>query len=143
MLMRSGQAAFVAILAVVISGCSLALMAPEVVEGQSFPFERASQLRVGMTPEEVEALLGTPLRRVTGGQTTVWGYDVRRRVRECRYYVGPIPLRPARTVRHALELTFGTAGLIRAVHREEAPGAKTERTLEARPTSAAPVGRGQ
>jgi outer membrane protein assembly factor BamE (lipoprotein component of BamABCDE complex) len=140
MWVRSGQAV-AAVLGVVMSGCSLALMAPVAVEGQSFSIERASELRAGMMPEEVEALLGAPLRRISHGETAVWSYHERRRIRECRFYLGPVPLQPARTVRHALELTFGTAGLMRAIYREEAPDTRTERTLVAGPTSAGLNGR--
>lgn len=114
---------------VLASGCSLALMTPVVVEGQSFPLERATQLRAGMASDEVERLLGAPLQRVPTSRTVVWRYDVRRRLRECRMYVGPIPLEPARTERHALELTFGRTGLERAVYREEVPDRTVERTL--------------
>ena len=110
-------------------GCSLTLMAPVVVEGQNFQLERTPQLRADMGPDQVETLLGAPLRLVTRGETVVWSYDVRRQLRDCRFYLGPIPLEPVRTERHTLELTFGVTGLERAVYREEAPDRKLERVL--------------
>jgi outer membrane protein assembly factor BamE (lipoprotein component of BamABCDE complex) len=114
---------------VLASGCGLALMAPIVVEGQSFPLDRATQLRAGMTADEVERLLGAPLERVATARAVVWRYDFRRQLKECRMYLGPIPLQQPRTERHALELTFGSSGLERAVYRDEAPDSTVERTL--------------
>lgn len=129
MLKRQVCAALTLVLVVgVTTGCSLGLMAPIVVEGQHFPVERATQLRAGMSPDQVEALLGTPLRRFNGA-SVIWRYDFTRRLRECRPSLGPIPLRPARTERHALELLFGSGGLQRAVYREVAPGRLTEQML--------------
>ena len=51
----------------------------------------------------------------------MWHYEFTRRIRECRLYVGPVPLQPARTERHVLDLTFGVNGLERAIYTEVAP----------------------
>ena len=107
MLTRAGRGMLIGLLlAVASSGCSLGLMAPVIVEGQFLPVERAPQLRAGMREDEVEALLGRPLHRVTEGELAHWSYQFERRLRECRPYLGPIPLRPARTQRRVLQLTF-------------------------------------
>ena len=118
----------VILVAATTAGCSLAMMAPIVVKGQAFPVEQATRLRAGMSENEVTALIGPPLRRASGAPV-VWRYEFTRRLKECRFYVGPIPFEPVRTERHALELTFGDVGLERAIHTEAAPGRATERVL--------------
>ena len=95
----------------------------------------ATQLRAGMSENQVEALLGTPLARTSGASST-WRHRYVQQIRECRYYVGPIPLQPARKERHELELIFGTAGLSRAVYREVAPDRRTERVVVGAPKGA-------
>lgn len=115
---------------IVTSGCGLALMAPVVVDGRSFAHQRVSDLRAGMPGEELQALFGAPLRQAHRGTSFVWIYDVRRQRRECRaYFLGFVPLQPARTDRHTLELTFDADGLERAVYRERTPDRDVERTL--------------
>ena len=110
-------------------GCSLALMAPAVVDGQAFAVEHANELRAGMTSAQVRSLLGDPLRQRTRAEATVWTYQMKRQLRECRFYLGPIPLQPLRTESHGLELVFGSGGLETAVYREEQPDQKTVRKL--------------
>jgi outer membrane protein assembly factor BamE (lipoprotein component of BamABCDE complex) len=115
---------------IVSDGCAYALMAPVVVDGLSFSHERASDLRAGMPIEEVRVLFGPPLGQAQRGGSLVWTYDVRRQRRECQLLLlGFIPLQPARTDRHTLELTFDTAGLERAVYRERTPDRDVERML--------------
>jgi hypothetical protein len=63
--------------AVLTNACGLAMMAPVVVEGQAFPCERVPELRSSMTPVEVEAVLGSPLREVHAGQSRVWVFGSR------------------------------------------------------------------
>lgn len=105
-------------------------MAPVVVDGQSFAHQRVSDLRAGMPSEDVQALLGAPLRQAQRKGSLVWTYNVRRQRRECRVLLlGLIPLQPARTDCHTLELTFDSAGLERAVYRERTPDRDVERTL--------------
>jgi outer membrane protein assembly factor BamE (lipoprotein component of BamABCDE complex) len=129
MVMRQSCTAVAVILAAgITAGCSFALAPTVVVDGQSFPVERTMQLRAGMSQSEVEALVGSPFRR-SGGVPVVWHYEFTRRPRQCRPYVGPIPLQPGYTERHALELTFGVDGLERAVYREVVPDRTTERLL--------------
>jgi outer membrane protein assembly factor BamE (lipoprotein component of BamABCDE complex) len=78
MVMHSGRAVVAAaVAAVMTAGCSLTLMAPIVVDGQSFPVERAPQLRAGMSSNDVGTLLGAPLGRLPRGDTAVWSYDER------------------------------------------------------------------
>jgi outer membrane protein assembly factor BamE (lipoprotein component of BamABCDE complex) len=119
----------ITLVALASTGCSLALMAPVVIDGQAFATERADELRQGMTMTEAQALLGAPLRHRAVKETTVWTYQMRRRLRECRYYLGPIPLHSARTESFGLELVFDSAELESAVYREERPDMKTERIL--------------
>src|SRR5262249_29106255 len=119
----------ITLVALASTGCSLTLMAPVVIDGQVFATERADKLRPGMTTTEAEALLGAPLRHRTVKETTVWAYEMRRRLRECRFYLGPIPLQSARSESFGLELVFDSAGLESAVYREERPDMKTERIL--------------
>lgn len=115
---------------IVTGGCAAALMAPVVVDGQSFPHERVSNLRAGMPSDEVQALLGAPLRQSQRGAALVWTYDLRRQRKECQWlFLGFIPLNPARTDRHTLELTFDSTGLGRAVYRERGPDREVEQTL--------------
>jgi outer membrane protein assembly factor BamE (lipoprotein component of BamABCDE complex) len=119
----------ITLVALASTGCSLALMAPVVIDGQAFAAERAGDLRPGMTMTEAQAVIGAPLRHRAVKETTVWTYQMRRRLRECRFYLGPIPLQPARTESFGLELVFDSAGLESAVYREERPDMKTERVL--------------
>jgi outer membrane protein assembly factor BamE (lipoprotein component of BamABCDE complex) len=130
MLIGARRGGFLAIVAAVATtGCSLSLIAPIVVDGQSFLLESALQLRRGMTPDEISVLLGTPLRRRIDQEGLVWSYDFRRRVKECRLSLGAIALQPVRTERHTLQLTFGSGGLNRAVYRHDAPDRTVERIL--------------
>ena len=110
------------------AGCSLALMAPVVVEGQAFAVEHTTRLRVGMSQDEVEALLGRPVRR-SSGAPVMWRYEFTRQIRECRLYVGPIPLQPARTERHVLELMFAVNGLERAIYTDVAPNHRRKQVV--------------
>jgi len=114
---------------VALSGCSLALAAPVVVEGRSFPQQRVSELKTGMLTNEVEALLGTPLRRAQTGHQFIWTYDFRRQLRECHMELFGIPLEPIRTERHSLELVFVSNGLQRAVYRQNSPEGRSEALL--------------
>ena len=133
---RSSIKIFAATLVALAStGCSLALMAPIVVEGQAFPAERANELRAGMTASQAQGVLGAPLRQRTLAGTTVWNYQMRRRLKECRFYVGPLPLQRARTTSYDLEIVFDTAGLESAVYHEQGPDLKTERILVGRPNN--------
>ena len=122
------MAVAVVLMAGIIAGCSLTLMAPIVVEGQAFAVEHATRLRVGMSQDEVGAFLGRPPRR-SSGAPVVWRYEFTRRIRECRLYLGPIPLQPAQTERHALELTFGANGLERALYTEVAPNRRRKQVV--------------
>jgi len=125
---QSGAAVALVLVAGMTAGCSLALMAPTVVEGRAFPVEHATQLRAAMSEEEVEAVVGIPLRR-SSGAPLMWRYEFTRRIRECRLYVGPVPLQPARTERHVLDLTFGATGLERAIYTEVAPSRTSEQVV--------------
>ena len=111
------------------TACGLAMMAPVLVEGQTFPYERVPELRRSMTPIEVEAVLGTPLSDVSRGQSRVWVYDERRQRRECRPFVLGMTLGPRRTDRHTLELSFGSGRLERAIYRTQTRDGSTQREL--------------
>jgi outer membrane protein assembly factor BamE (lipoprotein component of BamABCDE complex) len=106
----------------------MVLKARIVVEGQEFPVDRAGQLHAGMSPRDVEAVVGPPLRRASG-PPGVWRYEFKRQLRVCQPYIGPVPLGSAPVEHHVLELTFGAGGLERALHREAVPRRTTERVL--------------
>lgn len=130
MLTRAARATLIGLFATAATaGCSLGLMPAVILEGQLFPLERAKQLSAGMREEEAEALLGTPLHRLAQGDRVVLSYQFERQLRECRPYFGPIPLRPARTESHALQLTFVRGGLERARYRERSRDRRTETLL--------------
>ena len=100
------------------------MMGPSLVAGQAFPVEQATELHAGMSPDQVEALLGTPLERVDGTPAR-WRYDFTRTPRVC--VVGLFPKIP--TERHAVSLEFGRRGLERAVYLEVSAGRSTQRVL--------------
>jgi outer membrane protein assembly factor BamE (lipoprotein component of BamABCDE complex) len=112
-----------------LSGCSLAMAAPVVVDGKSFPRESVSELKAGMPPRDVEALLGTPLQSAQTGDRLTWTYDFRRQLRECHMELFGIPLEPIRSERHSLELVFLSSGLQRAVYRQYSPQGGSESVL--------------
>ena len=114
---------------IVTSGCGLTMMAPVVIEGQAFEHTNVPRLVSGMSKDQVQALLGAPLRESHREGAVVWTYDERRQRRECVPYFGPIPLGPLHTDRHVLELTFGTHGLDRAVYRERTRDKDEQRVL--------------
>jgi outer membrane protein assembly factor BamE (lipoprotein component of BamABCDE complex) len=134
-MLRNKTPLAVLIVASTTTGCSLAMMAPNVVEGQQFPIEQVDKLRAGMSASQVEALLGTPYER-SNSASFEWRYAFTRRLRECRWYLGPIPMQPARTERHVLDLTFGSSGLERAIYRDAAPERTSERVLVGRSNGA-------
>ena len=112
-----------------LSGCSLALAAPVVVEGRSFPQQRVSELKTGMPPRDVEALLGTPLQSAQTGDRLTWTSRLPPALRECHMELFGIPLEPIRSERHSLELVFLSSGLQRAVYRQYSPQGGSESVL--------------
>ena len=109
------------------AGCALALMAPVVVEGVAYPVERVEELRSGMTPVDVEAILGLPLTR-QGRESELWRYDVTKVVRECRVVVGPFR-QAARTERTIVEVAFNRDGVARVDLREMGPEMHVARVI--------------
>jgi outer membrane protein assembly factor BamE (lipoprotein component of BamABCDE complex) len=70
----SATVAWIAVISVLISGCSVGNGAPSVVEGKRFPLEKVKEIRTGSTSAEVHRVLGLPFRMTRVGERETWIY---------------------------------------------------------------------
>jgi outer membrane protein assembly factor BamE (lipoprotein component of BamABCDE complex) len=112
-----------------LAGCGLAMPAPIVLEGQTFPQVRAAEIRTGMSPREVEALLGTPLTRAVSSHGETWMYRYMQRRKECRMVVLGIQLGRFPADTHHVEVVFDHGCVERGVYRHHASEGRSEQVI--------------
>lgn len=107
---------FTPVVAVILLGsCSYALGPYALIDGSEFPVESLSQIEEGMSPEQVQSLLGPPWRRKDLPAGERWIYYSRYQHRSCNAYLfGFLPVQRRPKDRFEANLEFGPEGLQRA-----------------------------
>src|SRR5262245_24201593 len=85
------------------TGC-LAMMQQRVVKGREFPAEYNGQLHIGMSEDEIIAVLGPPYARNARGEQATLRYLEVFQPRICRMYLWWIPLSPSNRITTSLTL---------------------------------------
>gem|GEM_PF-4497620 len=98
-----------------LGACTYVLGPHELIDGEAFPVESLGEVEKGMSPEDVENLLGPAWRKKKQPGGERWIYLSRYQHRSCNVYLlGFVPIERRPKDRFEAKIDFGLEGLRRA-----------------------------
>jgi outer membrane protein assembly factor BamE (lipoprotein component of BamABCDE complex) len=127
---HSRAGAVIAVLAIASGACAYALNPPRVVRGTEIAPDKLALLAEGLSPGEVESVLGVPTEKRQHGRDVTWVYQWTYRHRgDTVRLLGLLPIAHPDRDRHQVTIEFDAAGLARAVLDDHFAGRASSRRI--------------